>query len=76
MSNVPLLQLYFKPDFQKIFTFKVWYEAVTQMFFSLSVGFGSLITYSSYNNFRHNTYRDALIISVCRQSSLFSEENK
>jgi len=43
---------------------KVWYAAVTQSFFSLSVGFGSIITYSSYNKFSHNTYRDALIISV------------
>ncbi len=52
------------PDFSKLLTFKIWYAAVTQSFFSLSVGFGSLITYSSYNDFRHNTYRDALIISV------------
>ena len=42
----------------------MWYAAVTQSFFSLSTGFGALITYSSYNDFRHNSYRDALIISV------------
>ena len=41
----------------------MWYAAVTQAFFSLSVGFGALITYSSYNEFKHNVYRDALIIS-------------
>ena len=29
--------------------FQTWYEAVVQSFFSLSVGFGALITYSSYN---------------------------
>ena len=34
---------------------QVWYAAVTQSFFSLSVGFGTLTTYSSYNKFRHNT---------------------
>ena len=45
------------------FLFQVWYAAVTQSFFSLSVGFGALFTYSSYNGFRHNVYRDALIIS-------------
>ena len=43
--------------------FQVWYAAVTQSFFSLSVGFGTLTTYSSYNKFRHNTNKDALIIS-------------
>ena len=42
---------------------QVWYAAVTQSFFSLSVGFGTLTTYSSYNKFRHNTSKDALIIS-------------
>merc|ERR1712173_21109 len=42
---------------------KVWYAAVTQSFFSLSVGFGSLTTYASFNKFRHPTSRDALIIS-------------
>ena len=42
---------------------QVWYAAVTQSFFSLSVGFGALFTYSSYNGFSHNVYRDALIIS-------------
>lgn len=44
--------------------FQVWYAAVTQSFFSLSVGFGAIINYSSYNRFEHNVYRDALIISV------------
>merc|ERR1712115_757743 len=32
-------------------------------FFSLSVGFGSLTTYASFNKFCHPTNRDALIIS-------------
>ena len=36
---------------------------MTQSFFSLSVGFGSLTTYASFNKFRHPTSRDALIIS-------------
>lgn len=42
----------------------MWYAAVSQSFFSLSVGFGSIIMFSSYNSFRHNVYRDAAIISV------------
>lgn len=54
---------YIKPDWGQLLNLKVWYAAVTQSFFSLSTGFGALITYSSYNDFRHNSYRDALIIS-------------
>lgn len=36
---------------------KVWYAAVTQCFFSLSVGFGPIIMNASYNGFRHKIYR-------------------
>jgi solute carrier family 6 amino acid transporter-like protein 5/7/9/14 len=57
------LALFFTPQWEKILEPKVWYAAVTQSFFSLSVGFGSLTTYASFNKFRHPTSRDALIIS-------------
>jgi len=53
----------FKPDWKKLLEPQVWYAAVTQSFFSLSVGFGSVITFSSYNKFEHNIYKDANIIS-------------
>lgn len=55
---------YITPKWSELLNLKVWYAAVTQSFFSLSTGFGALITYSSYNQFRHNSYRDALIISI------------
>jgi len=55
---------YITPKWGQLLNLKVWYAAVTQSFFSLSTGFGALITYASYNDFRHNSYRDALIISV------------
>lgn len=43
--------------------FQVWYAAVTQVFFSLSVCFGNIIMYSSYNKFTHNIKRDASIVT-------------
>ncbi|XP_068205011.1 sodium-dependent nutrient amino acid transporter 1-like [Palaemon carinicauda] len=52
------------PRWSKLLEPGVWYAAVDQSFFSLSVGFGSIIMFSSYNSFRHNVYRDAAIISV------------
>ncbi|XP_077293648.1 sodium-dependent nutrient amino acid transporter 1-like [Arctopsyche grandis] len=56
--------IYFiEPDFDKLLDPSVWYAAVTQCFFSLSVCFGNVIMYSSYNNFRHNIYRDAMIVT-------------
>ncbi|KAK1129888.1 hypothetical protein K0M31_019591 [Melipona bicolor] len=51
------------PKWSKLLEPTVWYAAVTQCFFSLSVCFGSIITYSSHNDFRHNIYRDALIVT-------------
>ncbi|XP_024888987.1 sodium-dependent nutrient amino acid transporter 1-like [Temnothorax curvispinosus] len=56
--------LYFiTPKWSKLLEPTVWYAAVTQCFFSLSVCFGSIITYSSHNGFKHNIYRDVMIIT-------------
>ncbi|CAK9801909.1 Sodium-dependent nutrient amino acid transporter 1 [Anthophora plagiata] len=51
------------PRWSKLLDPTVWYAAVTQCFFSLSVCFGAIITYSSHNDFIHNIYRDALIVT-------------
>ena len=40
----------------------LWKDAATQMFYSISVGFGAMITFASYNNFHNNVVRDALIV--------------
>ncbi|XP_055372359.1 sodium-dependent nutrient amino acid transporter 1-like isoform X2 [Condylostylus longicornis] len=57
--------LYFiKPQWDQLLNPKVWYSAVTQVFFSLSVCFGNIIMYASYNKFGHNVYRDATIVTL------------
>ncbi|XP_026671508.1 sodium-dependent nutrient amino acid transporter 1-like isoform X2 [Ceratina calcarata] len=57
--------LYFvEPKWNKLLEPEVWYAAVTQCFFSLSVCFGAIITYSSHNQFKHNIYRDAMIVTT------------
>ncbi|KAL0841250.1 hypothetical protein ABMA28_014976 [Loxostege sticticalis] len=57
--------LYFlTPQWSKILEVGVWYAAVTQVFFSLSVCSGALIMFSSYNGFRQNVYRDSMIVTT------------
>ena len=41
-------EFFFKPDFSKAFTIKTVMAAIGQAFFSLSIGLGCLITFSSY----------------------------
>jgi len=52
------------PQWGKLLEPEVWYNAVTQVFFSLAVCFGVIIMYSSYNRFGHNVYRDANIVTT------------
>lgn len=42
------LNAFFKPNWDSIFSGKVWVAAYSQIFFSLSIGFAIMVTYSSY----------------------------
>lgn len=57
------IRYFFTPQWDKLLTIEVWYQAVTQCFFSLTICFGGLIVYSSFNNFQNNIYRHAVIIT-------------
>ncbi|XP_028027046.1 sodium-dependent nutrient amino acid transporter 1-like isoform X3 [Bombyx mandarina] len=52
------------PQWSKLLELDVWYAAVTQVFFSLSVCTGAIIMFSSYNGFKQNVYRDAMIVTT------------
>ncbi|CAH8640821.1 unnamed protein product [Heterobilharzia americana] len=55
---------YLTPDFSRLADPKVWSDAATQIFFSLGCCNGGLITVSSYNKFKNNCCRDAVIVAV------------
>lgn len=42
------LDAFFKPNWQAMWDYKVWLAAYGHIFFSLSVGFGIMVTYASY----------------------------
>lgn len=55
---------YLKPDFSRLKDPIVWMDAAGQIFYSLSVGFGGLSTYGSFNKFHNNCQMDTLIVSI------------
>ncbi|XP_071087304.1 sodium-dependent proline transporter-like [Haliotis cracherodii] len=62
---------YVKPDFSRLADFKVWLEALLQIFYSLGITWGGLHTMSSYNRFSNNCYRDAVIITFLSEGTSF-----
>ena len=56
------IKFYMVPDWHKLSDIKVWEGAAVQIFFSLSVAGGGLITLSSYNKFHNNVLRDTMIV--------------
>ena len=70
---------YITPDFNKITDLKVWIAAYGQIFFSLSLGFGIMIAYSSYLSRDANIFKNSLIVGfsnstyeVCAGFGVFS----
>ncbi|KAM3621422.1 uncharacterized protein V6R79_010956 [Siganus canaliculatus] len=43
---------------------QVWKDATTQTFYSLSIGFGGVMTLASYNNFHNNIFKDSFIVTL------------
>ncbi|ODM93586.1 Sodium-dependent nutrient amino acid transporter 1 [Orchesella cincta] len=57
------IKYFITPEWSALYKPKVWYAAVSQCFFSLTTAFGPIIMFSSYNPFKQDVYKDALIIS-------------
>ncbi|XP_031574850.1 sodium- and chloride-dependent GABA transporter 1-like isoform X2 [Actinia tenebrosa] len=58
------IEYYLKPEWTRLRDPKVWVAAATQIFYSLGIGFGSLVAMGSYNKFHNNIFRDAVTISL------------
>ncbi|XP_066287471.1 sodium- and chloride-dependent glycine transporter 1-like isoform X1 [Branchiostoma lanceolatum] len=58
------IKFYVTPDWSRLQDAEVWGDAGIQIFFSLSVAWGGLISMASYNKFSQNCYRDSIIVST------------
>ena len=58
------IDFYLRPDWSKLADGKVWSDAATQIFFSLGVAFGGLMTMSSYNEFDNSIMKDTFIVCL------------
>ncbi|HEX9756835.1 MAG TPA: sodium-dependent transporter [Nitrospiria bacterium] len=58
------LRAYLMPEFKALLEPKVWIDAFSQVFFSLSLGFGIMITYASYLPRRADITRSAVITAL------------
>lgn len=48
---------YIRPDFSTLSDAKVWADAASQVFYSLGISCGSLVTLASYSKFHNNCHR-------------------
>lgn len=58
------IKFYIIPRWEKLATFQVWGDAALQIFYSVGMAWGGIITMASYNNFKHNVYRDAMLVPL------------
>lgn len=59
----------FTPDISVLANPRVWLDAATQIFFSLSLAFGGLIAFSSYNPPKNDCETDAVVIAVVNSAT-------
>ena len=62
------LNAFFSPDWQKMMSPKVWLAAYGHVFFSLSVGFGIMVTYASYLKPKTNLTGSGLVVALANSS--------
>ncbi|MDO5741057.1 MAG: sodium-dependent transporter [Ornithinimicrobium sp.] len=62
------LNALFTPDWSKLADLSVWIAAYSQIFFSLSIAFGIMITYSSYLKRKTNMTSSGLVVAFANSS--------
>ncbi|NXE84270.1 SC6A7 protein, partial [Cochlearius cochlearius] len=58
------IRFYLSSDWSRLQSAQVWSDAASQIFYSLGIGFGGLLSMASYNKFDNNVVRDTLVIAI------------
>jgi len=67
------IKAYLKPDFSQLSKPDVWIAAYSQIFFTLSLGFGIMVAYASYLPEKTNLTRNAILTGIINSGySLFA----
>ncbi|MBP3223301.1 MAG: sodium-dependent transporter [Actinomycetaceae bacterium] len=62
------LNAFFTPDWDAVMKGEVWLSAISQIFFSLSIGFGIMLTYASYLKPKSNLTGTGLVAGFANSS--------
>uniref|UniRef100_A0A3Q2YHI1 Transporter n=1 Tax=Hippocampus comes TaxID=109280 RepID=A0A3Q2YHI1_HIPCM len=63
-GSVAGIKFLFTPDVNELMNPATWLDAGAQVFYSFSLAFGGLISFSSYNSVHNNCEQDAVLISI------------
>ncbi|MCJ8750270.1 hypothetical protein PDJAM_G00260700 [Pangasius djambal] len=67
------LKYMFTPKLEQLANPQTWINAATQIFFSLGLGFGSLIAFASYNDHNNDFERQAIVVALINSgTSIFA----
>jgi neurotransmitter:Na+ symporter, NSS family len=62
------LNAFFTPDWSALLDLDVWIAAYSQIFFSLSIAFGIMVTYASYQRRKANMTSSGLVVAFANSS--------
>ncbi|XP_068122599.1 sodium-dependent proline transporter-like [Hyperolius riggenbachi] len=63
-GSIDGVRFYLSADWKRLQSAQVWNDAASQIFYSLGIGFGGLLSMASYNKFDNNVIRDTLVIAI------------
>ncbi|XP_061183571.1 sodium- and chloride-dependent GABA transporter 1-like isoform X1 [Saccostrea echinata] len=63
------IKFYILPKWERLADYQVWGDAALQIFYSVGMAWGGIITMASYNRFSNNIYRDAMLVPIINCST-------